>query len=232
MLDFGSTPLYASARKSVVIVNRSTTSLVTGITATVIGSDMNLFAVDGAPVTLGAGESAVIEIGYSPLELETRSLAGVEFAGSNGERAVLNLFGEPVSAALTLAPNPTDFGFVPPTTTAIACTTVSNPASVPVTLSGVSSFDADGAFAVAATDDATPPNPQTFPATPIVIAAGGNVPGSASPSRPVAVQQYTGHSHPRQRRPERHQPRRGSHRLGRRPGDQLRAGEHRIWTGP
>jgi hypothetical protein len=156
-------------------------------------SDLNLFLVDDAPATLGAGDSATVDLSYSPLELETRSLASVQFAGSDGEKTSLNLFGEPVSTALILAPNPVDFGFVPLTTTAVECTTVSNPANGSVTLTGISGFASeDGAFAVATIDDATPPNPQTFPTTPIILAGGASAKVCFS-FTPAANQEYTGH---------------------------------------
>ena len=103
-----------------------------------------------------------MDISYSPLALETRSTASVVFSGSDGEKATLNLFGEPVGVALTLAPNPINFGYVPldPVLQPVACTVVSNQSNVPVSITGTSEFENEGgAFALATTDDATPPNP-------------------------------------------------------------------------
>ena len=94
------------------LLNKSTAA-VSGITATVAGGDLKLFTVDDAPAALGPGDSATVDISYSPLALETRSLATVTFEGSDKEKATLNLFGEPVGVALTVAPNPIDFGYVP-----------------------------------------------------------------------------------------------------------------------
>ncbi len=129
VLDFGNTLINTTTKKSVTLTNKSTAA-VTGITAPVTGGDANLFAVDNAPTTLGPGDSATVDISYSPLALQTRSLADVNFVGSDGEKAKLNLFGEPVGVALTVAPNPINFGYVPLTTTAIGCTTGSKQANV------------------------------------------------------------------------------------------------------
>ena len=187
VLDFGDTLLNTVATKSVMLINKSTAS-VTGITATVIGGDANLFVVDDAPATLGAGDSATVDISYSPLALETRSLASVQFAGSDGEKAALNLFGEPV-VGLTLAHNPIDFGFVPLMTTVVGCTTVANQTSVPVNVTAASSlFSEGGAFALATTDDATPPNPFSLPIT----LAGDASAKVCFQFTPAITQQYSG----------------------------------------
>ena len=52
VLDFGNTLINTTTKKSVTLINKSTAP-VTGITATVIGGDANLFTVDNAPTTLG-----------------------------------------------------------------------------------------------------------------------------------------------------------------------------------
>jgi len=188
VLDFGNTLINTTTKKSVMLINKSTAS-VTGITAALIGGDANLFVVDNAPMTLGAGDSATVDISYSPLALETRSLASVQFSGSDGEKATLNLFGEPVAVALTLAPNPINFGFVPTTTTVVGCTTVSNQANVSVDVTGTSDFaNEGGAFALATTDDATPPNPFTLPIT----IAGGDSAKVCFQFTPPITQQYSG----------------------------------------
>ena len=58
----------------------------------------------------------------------------------------LDLLGEPLGVALTLKPNPCNFGYVALDTTAVCCTTVTNQANVTVSIIGVSSFAEDGAF--------------------------------------------------------------------------------------
>ncbi len=188
VLDFGNTLINTTAKKSVTLINKSTAA-VTEITAPIIGTDANLFAVDNAPSTLGPGDSATVDISYTPLAIETRSLADVNFHGSDGEKAKLNLFGEPVGLALTVALNPIDFGYVPLTTTAIGCTTVSNQANVSVDINGVGAFNNEGgAFGTATTDDAAPPNPITFP---ITIAGGGSAKVCFTLTPPI-TQDYNG----------------------------------------
>ncbi len=165
VIDFGNTLLNTTVKRSVVLVNEST-SAVSAITASVIGSDASLFTVDNAPTTLAAGASATVDISYSPLALETRSLASVVFSGSDS--ATVNLFGEPVGVALTLGPNPINFGYVPLDTNpaAIGCIVVANQSNVPVSITGTSEFENEGgSFALATTDDATPPNPFSLPIT-------------------------------------------------------------------
>jgi len=187
-VDFGPTLINTTAKRSVILPNCGT-SAVTGINTTVTGSDANLFTVNNVPATLGPGDSATVNISYSPLALETRSVANVTFWGSGAAKVILNLFGEPVAFALTVAPNPCDFGHVALGTTAVCCSTVSNQANETVSISGVGSFDNEGgAFGVATTDDSTPPNPQSFPI---------NIPGGESAKvcfsfMPPIAQQYSG----------------------------------------
>ncbi len=102
MLDFGNTLLDTTSKKSVMLSNASTVQI-TGIGTTVTGVDSNLFVVDEAPTSLAAGSSATVDITYSPLALETRSLASVVFNGSGGQMATLSVFGEPVGVALVVA---------------------------------------------------------------------------------------------------------------------------------
>ncbi len=192
-LDFGSVNINTTAKQSVTLINTSTAA-VTGITAAVIGADKDLFTVDDAPTALGAGESATVDISYAPLATETRSQATVIFSGSDGEKASLTLYGEPVEVGLTVAPNPCDFGFVPldRNPTAVCCVTVSNQANVPVDITGISEFGTeDDAFGVATTDDATPPNPQTFPTTPITVVGGASA-KICFAFAPAITQQYSG----------------------------------------
>ncbi len=188
-LDFGSTLINATAKKSVMLTN-ACTAPITGIATAVMGGDSSLFVVDNTPSTLAAGESASVDISYSPLALETRSLASVTFTASDGvPKATLSLSGEPVAGALTVSPNPIAFGYVPLSTTAIGCTTVSNGSGVPITISGLGSFEsAGGSFALATTDDANPPNPFSFP---VAIAGGGSARICFTLTPPV-TQQFTG----------------------------------------
>jgi hypothetical protein len=190
VLDFGNTLLNTTGKKSVMLINKSTAP-VSAIMANVVGSDANLFRVDNAPTTLAAGASAAVDISYSPLALETRSIASVVFSGSDGEKATLNLFGEPVGVALTLAPNPINFGYVvlQPVPPAVGCTVVTNQSNVPVTIMGTSEFENEGeAFALATTDDATPPNPFSLP---ITIQGGDNAKVCFSFAPPIS-QAYNG----------------------------------------
>ncbi len=190
VLDFGNTLLNTTGKKSVMLINKSTAP-VNAITASVVGSDESLFVVDNAPTALAAGASATVDISYSPLALETRSTASVVFKGSDGEQATLNLFGEPVGVALTLAPNPINFGYVTlePIPPAVGCTVVTNQSNVPVSITGTSEFENEGgAFALATTDDATPPNPFSLP---ITIQGGGNAKVCFSFTPPIG-QPYNG----------------------------------------
>jgi len=167
VLDFGNTLLNTTGKKSVMLINKSTAP-VTTIVATVVGSDANIFQVDNAPPTLAAGASATVDISYAPLALETRSIASVVFTGSDGEKATLNLYGEPVGVALTVGPNPINFGYVPtePIPAAVGCTVFTNQSNVAISITGISEFENEGgAFALATTDDATPPNPFSLPIT-------------------------------------------------------------------
>jgi hypothetical protein len=185
VLDFGSALINTTAQKSVTLVNCSTAG-VAAISADVIGSDANIFVVDNAPSYLAAGASVSVNISYSPLALETRSLASVVFMGGDGEKATLSLFGEPAGIALTLGPNPINFGYVALQSTAVACTVVTNQSNMPVTIMGTSEFETDGnAFALATTDDATPPNPFSLPITIQVFGASSKVCFSFTP--PIAA---------------------------------------------
>ena len=187
VLDFGNTLINTTVKKSVMLVNKSTAA-VTGITATLGGGDQKLFTVDDAPTTLGPGMSATVDISYAPVAIEVRSLATVTFEGSDKETATLNLFGEPVGVALTLAPNPINFGYVPLGTPAIGCTTVSNQANLTVNVMSVTNFDTEsGAFALATTDDANPPNPFSLP---ISIAGGASAKVCFTLTPPIP-QQYS-----------------------------------------
>jgi len=188
MLDFGNTLINTSTQQSLTLTNNCAEA-VAGIITTVEGGDANLFTTLNAPTALGVGASRILDIYYSPLTLETRSFANVTFVGSGGENAKVYLFGEPVGVALTVAPNPIDFGFVPLAATAVGCTTVSNQANVSVDVTGTSDFaNEGGAFALATTDDATPPNPFTLPIT----IAGGDSAKVCFQLTPPITQQYSG----------------------------------------
>jgi hypothetical protein len=190
VLDFGNTLLNTTKEMSVLLINKSTAP-VTSITTEVVGSDANLFVVDNAPATLAAGASATVDISYSPLALETRSIASVVFSGSDGDKATLNLYGEPVGVALTGGPDPINFGYVPtePIPPAVGCTVVTNQSNVAVNIDGTSEFENEGgAFALATTDDATPPNPFSLP---ITIQGGATAKVCFSFDPPIS-QDYTG----------------------------------------
>jgi hypothetical protein len=188
MLDFGNTLINTTSKKSVVLSNQSAIQI-TGIGATVSGADSNFFVVDNAPSSLGANDSAMVDISYSPLTLETRSLASVVFNGSGGQMTTLSLFGEPVGVALTLAPNPVSCGFVPLGSTAICCTTVANQSNVVVSINSTADFEnADGAFALSKTDNAMPPNSTALPVT-IQPGSGAEV---CFVFTPTASQSYNG----------------------------------------
>jgi hypothetical protein len=188
VLDFGNTLINTTAKKSVTLINQSTAE-VDGITATVGGGDENLFTVDNAPMSLPPMGQATVDISYAPLALETRSLANVIFQGGDGEKATLNLFGEPVGVALTVAPNPCDFGYVALLSTAVCCSTVSNQANVAVTVKGLVNFATEGgAFAGSQTDDATPANPAPIPVT----IQGGDSAKVCFSFTPPITQQYSG----------------------------------------
>ncbi len=187
VLDFGNTLINTTVKKSVMLVNKSTAA-VSGITATVAGADLELFTVDDAPTTLGAGESATVDISYAPVAIEARSLATVTFEGSDKEMATLNLFGEPVGVALTLVPNPINFGYVPLGMPAVGCTTVSNQSNVTVNVSGVTIENTlSNAYGLATTDDATPPNPFSLP----IAIAGGASAKLCFTLTPQTAQQYS-----------------------------------------
>ncbi len=136
LLDFGNTEINTSNTKSVTLTN-ACTAPATGIAAAIRGGDSNLFTVVNAPSSIAAGDQATVDITYAPLALETRSLANVTFSDADSEPATLNLFGEPVAVALTVAPNPCDFGMILLGDEAQCCTTVTAQANVSVTISDV-----------------------------------------------------------------------------------------------
>ncbi len=188
VLDFGNTLINTTVKKSVTLTNKSTAP-VSGITATLGGGDSARFTVDNAPSTLNAGEAATVDISYSPVAIEVRSLATVTFVGSDQETATVNLFGEPVGVALTIEPNPINFGYVPLETPAIGCTTISNQANVTVNISGVINFDTESnAFSVSPTDDATLRTRSRFrwrsPGAPAPSSASSWIRRSPSSTRP------------------------------------------------
>ena len=113
VLDFGNTLINTTVKKSVTLINKSTAA-VTGITATVGGGDPKLFTVDDAPATLGRRRFGHRGHQLRP-DRDRGPVAGHRrpSQGSDKENTTLNLFGEPVGVALTLAPNPINFGYVP-----------------------------------------------------------------------------------------------------------------------
>jgi hypothetical protein len=140
-LDFGNTEVNTTNQQSVTLTNWCTAPAL-GIVATIAGADANLFTIDNAPTSLAADAQATVDITYAPLALETQSVANVIFGDSDSAMATVNLFGEPVAVALTLAPNPCDFGSIPLEDIGMCCTTVTDQANVTVTINGV--VDSDG----------------------------------------------------------------------------------------
>ncbi len=93
------------------------------------------------------------------------------------------------TTALTVSPNPIDFGYVSQNSISIGCTTVSNDSNAPITITGVGSFEnAGGSFQVAATNDAHPPVPFSFP---ITIGGGDSAQVCFSFTCPI-TQDYSG----------------------------------------
>ncbi len=221
VIDFGPTLIDTTAKRSVMLQNCSTAA-VTGITAIVLGEDANLFEVNNVPATLGPGDSAMVDISYSPLALETRSLGTVIFGGSDGEMSPLNLFGEPLAVVTDhAAKSHCYFGYVALDTT---CRLLRRCDQLRWRdrdqSSGVGSFAEDGAFSVAATDN--------FPI---------NLPGGTSANvcfgfTPTITQQYSGQATLRHRRSHGHQPGHQSHGLGRRPGRRSGARRSRPTSWP
>jgi len=128
--------------------------------------------IDGGSVSSGASSSG-------------NTSSGGTSAGSTSGTAT---GGGPAGVALTVSPNPINFGFVPITTTVIGCTTVTNPGSVAVEILGANDFIDAGAFALSQVDDATPPNPAPVPTT---LASGASTEVCFSLTPPV-TQQYDG----------------------------------------
>ena len=130
-LDFGTVLRGESAVETVTLTNTSSVA-VSGITA-VTGTDASQFTAGSRPGCASRWRlSVAVQVTYAPTALEKQSDATVTFSGSAGESATLKVSGTPVGVALSSAR--LDFGYVPPGTTAIACTSVSNVADVAVTI--------------------------------------------------------------------------------------------------
>jgi len=187
-IDFGNTLINTTSKRSATLTNDCAEAAL-GISSALDGADQNLFTLDDGPTDLAAGASAEVDLSYSPLALETRSLADIVFTAQDGEHGTLSLFGEPVGVALVLSPNPCDFGHVPVNTTKVCCITVTDQANVAVTIKGFVNFATeDGVFEDSLTDDSTPPNPAPIPVT---LSAGGSAKVCFS-FDPPAAQQYSG----------------------------------------
>jgi hypothetical protein len=163
VIDFGDTLIGTIVTKTVTLENESSAP-VSGLVAVVAGGDPGLFTLSGVPSSLEGYQSVQVTITYAPTTLETRSLADVSFQGSDGERAKLNLFGEPIGCALTVEPNPINFGYIPNGESVIGCMTVSNQCTISITLSSVDFSVPDGPWSVSQTDGVNPtPIPVTIP---------------------------------------------------------------------
>ncbi len=187
-LDLGNALVNTAVEKTVTLTNQATDP-VAGLSASIGGANPGDFALIGVPEWLDAGASGNVQVMFQPKAQVSRSTATVTFAGSAGQSATLSLSGEPLASALTLTPDPLNFGYVVPASSVIACTTAANISNVPVTISGLGSFtSAEGAFALSAVDDAMPAKPAPVPVT---IQPGGSaeVCFSLTPSVPAA---YTG----------------------------------------
>jgi len=187
-LDLGNALLGTSVQKTVTLANQAAGRL-SGLTASISGSGAADFTLSGVPSWLDAGSSAEVGVLFQPQSQVARSSATVTFMGSVGQSATLSLSGEPLASALTLTPNPIDFGYVVPAESEVACTTATNISNVPVTITGLGSFVPPvGGFSTSGVDDAVPPNPAPVPVT-LQPDAGAKVCFTLTPSVP---NQYTG----------------------------------------
>ena len=130
-LDFGNTEVNTTNQQSVTLTNWCTAPAL-GIVATIAGADANLFTIDNAPTSLAADAQATVDITYAPLALETQSVANVIFGDSDSAMATVNLSGEPVAVALTVAPNPCDFGSITLGDQGECCATITDQANITV----------------------------------------------------------------------------------------------------
>jgi hypothetical protein len=160
VIDFGDTIINNTATRTVTLVNDSPAP-VDGIVANIVGSDADLFTLSNVPTSLAGYTSAEVDVSYTPTALETRSIASVVFSGADGEKAIVNLFGEPLGVAITVAPNPINFGYVAPGMNVLACVTVTGQSNLPFVISEVDFSIPDGPFGLS-----TP--------VPITIPAGGS----------------------------------------------------------
>jgi len=186
-LDFGNTLQDTTASRTATLSNRSTSPL-TGITAVIGGLNAGNFALGNVPSWLDAGASVPVEVTFTPLTLENRSVASVTFNSSDDVGASLILVGEPVDSALVVQPSTLDFGYIIAPATAVACTTLTDQANVAITISGLTDFvSMDGAFALSPTDGATPPNPASLP---VMLTSGASAKVCFSFAPPGAEQYF------------------------------------------
>jgi hypothetical protein len=174
-LDFGNTETKTTKKLSVTLTNTCATPA-TGIVPTVTGADANLFTLDSWPASLSSGDQATVNITYAPAALGMRSLANAVFGDSDSQTAILNLFGEPVGVALSLAPNPCSFGVIPLGDVGRCCTTITADANVAVNITGLtglsgSNYD-DAGFMWDTFEAPNTPNPEYVP---ITLDPGGSV---------------------------------------------------------
>ncbi len=185
-LDFGDVLVGNSVNKTVTLTNTPRPSTPPGSPRSSTATPATTRS-PGCPATLAQGASAQIGLTYAPLGAGGTSKATAVFSFANGTASVA-MTGKPNSAALTVSPTTIDFGFVPLNTSPLGCTTVTSQAMVDLVVTGVADFTTAGGFAVAATDDAKPPNPIAFPFT-IPPGAGARLCFTLDPK---ITQQYVG----------------------------------------
>ncbi len=96
VLDFGNTLVGTTVTKSVTLSTCGGFSI-DGLTATLSGPDADLFQLGNVPMSIGSNSPVEVNVSYSPTGIEARSLGTATFEGSDGEKATLNLFGEPTN---------------------------------------------------------------------------------------------------------------------------------------
>jgi len=187
-LDLGTAVVNTTVTQTVVVSNLNGAEI-DGITEAVSGANAAWFAVSGVPTTLAAGGQATVSISFAPLAVATPAQATLTVSATGIAAVTLTLTGTSIGTALQLDPSILNFGYVAITTTVVACTTITNVANVAVNITGITDFaNEGGAFQLASTDDATPPNPFSLP---ITIAPGGSAKVCFELTPPI-TQDYTG----------------------------------------
>lgn len=188
VLNLGTAVVSTTTTQTAVVSNVSGAEI-DGITATVSGNASTWFGVSGVPASLAAGAQVTVTVSFTPLTAAGQVEVSLNISAAGFAPVTLALTGNAVATALQLDPTTLDFGYVPLTTTAIACTTISNVANVTDTISGVQDFQTVGnAYQLATTDNATSPNPISFP---IVLAPGTSAKVCFDFTPPI-IQEYDG----------------------------------------